>query len=59
MTIKIQLIQNCGKSSHKREVHSNTDLSQKTRKIPNKQLKGIRKTKPEVIKRRKRKTNKT
>ena len=46
-------IQNCSKSSRKREVHSDTDLSQKTRKIPNKQLKGIRKTKPEVIKRRK------
>ena len=37
-------IQNFSKSSHKREVHSDTDLSQKTWKIPNKQLKRIRKT---------------
>jgi len=29
MTIKIQLIQNCGKSSHKREVHSNIILNGK------------------------------
>ena len=37
-------IQNFSKSSRKREVHSDTDLSQKTRKIPNKQPKGVRKT---------------